>query len=69
LVSNALKANHTTSAATLRQTGPPSRRPIGSSTGRNLALVKKPVSIVWEEDTKVTVKPVADDAAGGLTAH
>lgn len=33
------------------------------------ALVKKPVPIVWEEDTKVTVKPEGDEAAGGLTAH
>ena len=33
------------------------------------ALVKKPVPIVWEEDTKVTVKPDGDEAAGGLTAH
>src|SRR6185436_12983810 len=30
------------------------------------ALVKKPVPIVWEEDTKVTVKPDGDEAAGGL---
>src|SRR4051794_6621501 len=33
------------------------------------ALVKKPVPIVWEEGTKVTVKPDGDEAAGGLTAH
>src|SRR5271156_2212422 len=34
------------------------------------ALVRKPVPIVWEEDTKVPVKPEAgDEAAGGLTAH
>jgi ATP-dependent Lon protease len=34
------------------------------------ALVRAPVSIVWEEDTKVPVKPDAgDEAAGGLTAH
>ena len=33
------------------------------------ALVRKPVPIVWEEDTKVPVKPDADEAAGGLTAH
>jgi ATP-dependent Lon protease len=34
------------------------------------ALVKKPVPIVWEEDTKVDVAPDAsDEAAGGLTAH
>src|SRR6187431_3754676 len=34
------------------------------------ALVKKPVPIVWEEDTKVPVKTDAtDEAAGGLTAH
>src|SRR5271170_1546228 len=34
------------------------------------ALVRKPVSIVWEEDTKVPVPPDAsDEAAGGLTAH
>src|ERR1051325_6849394 len=34
------------------------------------ALVKKPTPIVWEEDTKVDVKPDAsDEAAGGLTAH
>jgi ATP-dependent Lon protease len=34
------------------------------------ALVKKPVPIVWDEDTKVDVKPDAgDEAAGGLTAH
>jgi ATP-dependent Lon protease len=34
------------------------------------ALVRKPVPIVWEEDTKVPVTPDAgDEAAGGLTAH
>src|ERR1700693_6343671 len=34
------------------------------------ALVPPPVPIVWEEDTKVPVKPDAgDEAAGGLTAH
>jgi ATP-dependent Lon protease len=34
------------------------------------ALVKKPVPIVWEEDTKVDVTTDAsDEAAGGLTAH
>ena len=33
------------------------------------ALVRKPVPIVWEEDTKVPVKPDGDEAAGGLTAH
>jgi ATP-dependent Lon protease len=34
------------------------------------ALVRPPVPIVWEEDTKVPVKPDAgDEAAGGLTAH
>jgi ATP-dependent Lon protease len=34
------------------------------------ALVKKPVPIVWEEDTKVAVAPdTADEAPGGLTAH
>ena len=34
------------------------------------ALVRTPVPIVWEEDTKVDVKPDAsDEAAGGLTAH
>ena len=34
------------------------------------ALVRTPVPIVWEEDTKVAVKPDAsDEAAGGLTAH
>jgi ATP-dependent Lon protease len=33
-------------------------------------LVRPPVPIVWEEDTKVDVKPDAgDEAAGGLTAH
>jgi len=35
-----------------------------------LALVCVPVPIVWEEDTKVSVKPESgDEAAGGLTAH
>src|ERR1700757_902190 len=33
------------------------------------ALVRKPVPIVWGEDTKVPVKPDADEASGGLTAH
>src|SRR5215210_1882606 len=34
------------------------------------ALVRPPVPIVWEEDTKVPVKPEAgDEAPGGLTAH
>ncbi len=34
------------------------------------ALVRPPVPIVWEEDTKVPVKADAtDEAAGGLTAH
>src|ERR1700739_855294 len=33
------------------------------------ALVRKPVPIVWEEDTKVPVKPDSDEASGGLTAH
>src|SRR3954465_15918252 len=34
------------------------------------ALVRVPVPIVWEEDTKVPVKPdAADEAGGGLTAH
>src|SRR5258708_4477309 len=33
------------------------------------ALVRVPVAIVWEEDTKVPVKPDGDEAAGGLTAH
>jgi ATP-dependent Lon protease len=33
------------------------------------ALVRKPVPIVWEEDTKVPVKAEGDEAAGGLTAH
>src|SRR4051812_8793737 len=34
------------------------------------ALVRTPTPIVWEEDTKVPVKPDAtDEAAGGLTAH
>ena len=36
----------------------------------NKALVRPPVAIVWEEDTKVPVKTDgAEDAAGGLTAH
>src|SRR3954449_10766686 len=36
----------------------------------NKALVRAPVPIVWEEDTKVSAKPDAgDEAAGGLTAH
>jgi ATP-dependent Lon protease len=35
------------------------------------ALVRPPVPIVWEEDTKVPpVKPdAADEAGSGLTAH
>ena len=34
------------------------------------ALVRPPVPIVWEEDTKLPVTPdAADEAAGGLTAH
>jgi ATP-dependent Lon protease len=34
------------------------------------ALVRKPVPIVWEEDSKVPVNQEAgDEAAGGLTAH
>jgi ATP-dependent Lon protease len=33
------------------------------------ALVRTPVPIVWEEDTKVPVKPEGDEASGGLTAH
>jgi ATP-dependent Lon protease len=34
------------------------------------ALVRTPTPIVWEEDTKVAVKPDAgDEAGGGLTAH
>jgi ATP-dependent Lon protease len=34
------------------------------------ALVRPLVPIVWEEDTKVPVKPdTGDEAAGGLTAH
>ena len=33
------------------------------------ALVRKPVPIVWQEDTKVPVKADGDEAAGGLTAH
>jgi ATP-dependent Lon protease len=34
------------------------------------ALVRKPIPIVWEEDTKLAVTPDAvDEAAGGLTAH
>jgi len=34
------------------------------------ALVRKPVPIVWEEDTKVPVdQDTGDEAAGGLTAH
>jgi ATP-dependent Lon protease len=32
--------------------------------------VRPPVPIIWEEDTKVPVKPdAADEAPGGLTAH
>ena len=42
----------------------------GSTTSLAKALVRAPVPIVWEEDTKVPVKPDgADEAAGGLTAH
>src|SRR6202051_670407 len=38
--------------------------------GGSKALGRPPVPIVWEEDTKVPVKPDAgDEAAGGLTAH
>ena len=34
------------------------------------ALVRKPIPIVWEEDSKLAVSPDAtDEAAGGLTAH
>src|SRR5271155_449942 len=34
------------------------------------ALVRTPMPIVWEEDTKVPVKPdTTDEASGGLTAH
>ena len=34
------------------------------------ALVRVPAPIVWEEDTKVSVKPDgAEEASGGLTAH
>src|SRR5262249_8443521 len=34
------------------------------------ALVRKPVPIVWEEDTaKVPVAQDGDEASGGLTAH
>jgi ATP-dependent Lon protease len=35
------------------------------------ALVRKPVPIVWEEDTKVPAVKAedGDDASGGLTAH
>jgi ATP-dependent Lon protease len=34
------------------------------------ALVRAPIPIVWEEDTKLPVKPdTTDEAAGGLTAH
>jgi ATP-dependent Lon protease len=33
------------------------------------ALVRAPVPIIWEEDTKLPVKPEGDEAAGGLTAH
>jgi ATP-dependent Lon protease len=34
------------------------------------ALVRKPIPIVWEEDSKLAVTPDAtDEAAGGLTAH
>jgi ATP-dependent Lon protease len=33
------------------------------------ALVRQPVAIDWEEDTKVPVKADGDEAGGGLTAH
>jgi ATP-dependent Lon protease len=33
------------------------------------ALVRTPVPIVWEEDTKVPIEPDTDEASGGLTAH
>jgi ATP-dependent Lon protease len=33
------------------------------------ALVRMPVPIVWEEDTKVVPKTEVADDAGGLTAH
>jgi ATP-dependent Lon protease len=34
------------------------------------ALVRPPVPIIWEEDTKLPVKPdTTDEAPGGLTAH
>jgi ATP-dependent Lon protease len=34
------------------------------------ALVRAPTPIVWEEDTKVSVKPESgEEASGGLTAH
>jgi ATP-dependent Lon protease len=33
------------------------------------ALVRAPVPIVWEEDTKVPVSDASDEAGGGLTAH
>jgi ATP-dependent Lon protease len=33
------------------------------------ALVRPPVPIVWEEDSKVAIPDAGDEAAGGLTAH
>jgi ATP-dependent Lon protease len=33
------------------------------------ALVRVPTPIVWEEETKVDVKPDAAEETGGLTAH
>ena len=34
------------------------------------ALIRKPIPIVWEDDSKLAVSPdAADEAAGGLTAH
>src|SRR5580698_3530428 len=33
------------------------------------ALVRRPVPIIWEEDTKVAIPDAGDEAAGGLTAH
>src|SRR5262249_39653951 len=44
------------------------RAPLGDVVAR--AVVRKPVPIVWEEDTKVPVSSEAsDEASGGLTAH
>ena len=49
---------------------PPERRPLRPDEVLAKALVRAPVPIVWEEDTKVLPKADAvDDAAGGLTAH